>query len=218
MANGNPISAVVKDGVVQSSTASQISLSADKKANSSSTLDKNAFLQLLVAQMKYQDPLEPTDNTAYISQLATFSSLEEMQNMTAGMSLQRASGLVGQEVICKVINPQTGNTEYAQGIVDYVVYENNKAYVSIQEALYSIDDVYQVIDAEYSQAYELAKKFVSAVASLPKVEQITDDYKESVTTLVETYKKMNDYQKSFISKDVVERLNKLDEKLNGKTA
>ena len=35
-------------------------------------LDKDAFLQLLVAQMKYQDPLEPTDNTQYVSQLASF--------------------------------------------------------------------------------------------------------------------------------------------------
>ena len=111
MANENSLSAVVKDGKIQPSTASQISLSADKtKAAKTTDLDKDAFLQLLVAQMKYQDPLEPTDNTEYISQLATFSQLEEMQNMTAGMSLQRASGLVGQEVIVKVINASTGKT------------------------------------------------------------------------------------------------------------
>ena len=39
-------------------------------------LDKQAFLKLLVAQMKYQDPMEPTDNTEYVSQLAQFSSLD----------------------------------------------------------------------------------------------------------------------------------------------
>lgn len=63
----------VKDGKIVDETASQTSLSESKKAGS---LDKEAFLQLLVAQMKYQDPLEPTSNTEYISQLATFSSLE----------------------------------------------------------------------------------------------------------------------------------------------
>ena len=38
-----------------------------------SELGKEEFLQLLVTQMKYQDPLEPTDNTEYVSQLAQFS-------------------------------------------------------------------------------------------------------------------------------------------------
>ncbi len=214
MANENSISAIVKDGVIQPSNASQLSLSADKKTNGTSSLDKDAFLQLLVAQMKYQDPLEPTENTEYISQLATFSQLEEMQNMTAGMSLQRASGLVGQEVICKVINSSTGNAEYAQGIVDYVVYENNKAYVSINEALYSVDDVYQVIDPEYSQAYQLAKKFVGAIASLPKEDLLTTDYKEALETLRSTYDSMSDYQKSFVGKEAVELLEKLEKKMS----
>ena len=52
---------------------------AEAKANATAKggdLDKEAFLQLLVTQMKYQDPLEPTDNTEYVSQLATFSELE----------------------------------------------------------------------------------------------------------------------------------------------
>lgn len=208
------ISAVVKDGQLQAQTASQISLSADKtKANSSSALDKDAFLQLLVAQMKYQDPLEPTDNTEYISQLATFSQLEEMQNMTAGMSLQRASGLVGQEVVCKVINSQTGRTEYAQGYVDYVVYENNKAYVSVNDSLYSVDDVYQVIDPEFSAAYDLAKRFATAMASLPEVDKVTTDYAETIEALRKTYDSMSTYEKSFISHDMEALLSKYEAKM-----
>ncbi len=72
--------AQVKNGqLVESAAKTQ---EETKKANSS--LDKDAFLQLLVAQMKYQDPLQPTSNTEYISQLATFSELEEMQNLTSG--------------------------------------------------------------------------------------------------------------------------------------
>lgn len=206
------ISAVIKDGVIQKSTASQISLSTEKAAEGSS-LDKDAFLQLLVAQMKYQDPLEPTENTEYISQLATFSQLEEMQNMTSGMSLQRASGMVGQEVVCKVTNSSTGGTEYISGVVDYVVYENNKAYISIDESLYSIDDVYQIIDPNYSEAYDLAKKFVSALASFPKVEELTTEYEDAINTMRATYDAMNSYQKSFISKDAVELLEKYEAKL-----
>jgi len=213
MAENSNLGAIVKDGVIQDTSASQLSLSKDKKAEKSNSLDKDAFLQLLVAQMKYQDPMEPTDNTAYISQLATFSQLEEMQNMTAGMSLQRASGLVGEEVICKVINKSTGNTEYAQGIVDYVVYENNKAYVSVNDSLYSVDDVYQVMEKGYSEAYELARKFVSAIQSLPDADHLTTEYDEALTVLRETYDAMNDYQRQFIDRGFVEQLETLEAKM-----
>jgi flagellar basal-body rod modification protein FlgD len=204
MANDN-ISAVVRDGVLQSSTASSISLSSETKTSNSS-LDKDAFLQLLVAQMKYQDPLEPTDNTEYVAQLATFSELEEMQNLSSTMSFQRASGLVGQEVVCKVTNASTGATEYVQGIVDYVVYEGSKAYLSIDESLYNVDDVYQVMDAEYSAAYNLAQKFISALTNFPKVDDITLEYEDSVKTMQETYNAMNSYQRSFLNQDVVDKL------------
>ena len=133
--------AQVKDGQILESVSN---LQRETKTSNSS-LDKDAFLQLLVAQMKYQDPLEPTSNTEYISQLATFSELEEMQNLTSGMTLQRASSLVGQYVFMKVTD-SSGNTTYPEGFVDYVVYENNKAYLSIDETLYSIDDLDTVAD------------------------------------------------------------------------
>lgn len=63
----------------------------EKASNSTSTtsnssLDKNAFLQLLVTQMQYQDPLDPQDNSQYLSQLAQFSSLEQMTNVADGLS------------------------------------------------------------------------------------------------------------------------------------
>lgn len=50
------------------------------------TLGKDAFLQLLVTQMRYQDPLDPMDNGEYLSQLAQFSALEQMTNVSEGLS------------------------------------------------------------------------------------------------------------------------------------
>ena len=58
-----------------------------------SVLGKDAFLQLLVTQMKYQDPLDPQDNSDYLAQLAQFSALEQMTNVSDG--LQDVSKLVG---------------------------------------------------------------------------------------------------------------------------
>ena len=109
--------APVKNGQVVDTSKNTSSKEAEK---SGGTLGKDAFLQLLVAQMKYQDPLEPTSNTEYISQLATFSSLEEMQNMTAAMNLQRASNLVGEEVYIKTTDATTGSSNYVHGKVNVV--------------------------------------------------------------------------------------------------
>lgn len=188
--------AQVKDGeIVQNVSSTQ---SSTKTSNSS--LDKDAFLQLLVAQMKYQDPLEPTSNTEYISQLATFSELEEMQNMTSGMNLQRASSLVGQYVFMKVTD-SAGNTSYPEGQVDYVVYENNKAYLSINDVLYSIDDLDTVADSNYMVASKLAESFVAAMNKLPKPAQVSQDDLENIEALITVYENMTSYQKGFLDSD-----------------
>lgn len=48
-------------------------------------MGKDQFLQLLVTQMQYQDPLDPQDNAEYVAQLAQFSALEQMTNMNVAM-------------------------------------------------------------------------------------------------------------------------------------
>ena len=188
--------AQVKDGQILESVSR---LQKDTKTSNSS-LDKDAFLQLLVAQMKYQDPLEPTSNTEYISQLATFSELEEMQNLTSGMTLQRASSLVGQYVFMKVTD-SSGNTTYPEGFVDYVVYENNKAYLSIDENLYSIDDLDTVADSTYMQASKVAEAFVTEMNKLPLPAKVTQDDLQSIENLITVYENMTDYQQEFLGKE-----------------
>jgi flagellar basal-body rod modification protein FlgD len=66
------------------------------------TLDYNAFLQLLLAQMQNQDPLNPTDSTEYVSQLASFSNVEQgmktntkLDQLLTVSNLSQASTLVG---------------------------------------------------------------------------------------------------------------------------
>ncbi|MCW2277938.1 flagellar hook capping FlgD N-terminal domain-containing protein [Heliophilum fasciatum] len=49
-------------------------------------LGKDDFLNLLVTQLRYQDPMNPMDNTQFIAQMAQFSSLEQMKNMTEGLA------------------------------------------------------------------------------------------------------------------------------------
>ncbi len=197
------VSAVVKDGKLEE-TQSESSV---KKAASKTGMDKDAFLQLLVAQMKYQDPLEPTSNTEFISQYATFSQVEQMQNMAATMELTRASSMVGKLVAVETTD-KAGDIKTLQGVVEYVTYENGKAYVSIDGNLYSADDVSAVIDETYQTALDLAVSFVTAMNKLPSVDRLTIDDKEAVETLQSGFNNMTSYQQSFISDEYIERLQK----------
>ena len=185
--------AQIQDGQV----INQMSASAKEKKSANSSLDKDAFLQLLVAQMKYQDPLQPTSNTEYISQLATFSELEEMQNLNAGMSLQRASALVGQYVYMNVTD-SSGNTTYPEGKVDFVQYENNKAYLSVNGTLYSIDDLESVTDMSYHNAMEIADAFVTEMYKLPKSQYVAQTDLQRIEALITVYENMTSYEKDFL--------------------
>lgn len=201
--------APVEDGKIVE-TASQSSL---KKAHSTSDgMDKEAFLRLLVAQMQYQDPLEPTSNTEYISQYAQFSQVEQIQNMAASTDLARASSLVGETVYVKTTT-SSGESKYVDGKVDYVVFENNKAYLSINESLYSLDDLDTVVDLEYKQAYDKAYDFTVALNKLPVESAVDLSDAEDIDKLKEIYDGMNDYEKSFLTEENIKKLEKYVEKL-----
>lgn len=207
----------VEDGkFVESNSASSLANAANKSAKGN-TLDKDAFLQLLVAQMKYQDPLEPTSNTEYISQYATFSELEQMQNMSASMDLFRASALVGQTVLLNIRDSQ-GRLTQVQGSVDFVTYENNKAYLSIGGQLYSMDDLATVADPKYLEAYKLAADWLNIFNKLPSLENLTIADREKVEKLSEMYEKMTDYQKEFLTDEEVDTMKKYATKMEGLVA
>jgi len=92
------------------STTTDTSVGAASKAvTGSQSLGKDAFLQLLVTQLKNQNPLDPQDNTAFVAQLAQFSSLEgitslndTVNSLSGGLQSSQAlqaSSLVGRSVI-----------------------------------------------------------------------------------------------------------------------
>lgn len=210
------LTAPVADGKVQQAASEAAAAAASKTDSSkkaSSSLDKDSFLQLLVAQMKYQDPLEPTSNTEYISQFAQFSELEEMQNLGTSMDTQRASSLVGQYVTMKVTSQATGETSLVGGKVDYVAIENGKAFLNIAGQNYSIDDLDSVVDEKYLNAYTLANEFVASLTKLPTLGNLTTGYKDVIENLRSVYNDMSDYEKTFVTPAQLESLAAYEAKL-----
>ena len=124
--------------------------------------------------------------------------------------------MVGKQVLIQTTD-SAGNTKEVQGMVEYVKYENNKAYVSIDGTLYSIDDVTAVIGQDYQDAVDLAQLFIKTLYDLPDVSEITLEHKEKVETLQKAYNAMTDYQRSFISEKDVKKLQEYVDRIKALT-
>ncbi|WPP01283.1 flagellar hook assembly protein FlgD [Pseudomonas sp. HR96] len=112
----------VGSSVLAQLQASSTAASTPASTTGTTALGKDAFLQLLVTQMKNQNPLDPQDNTTFVSQLAQFSSVESLQNLNtsvgsitssvASSQALQASSLVGRSVIAQtstaVVDPAKG--------------------------------------------------------------------------------------------------------------
>lgn len=130
----------VKNGIIEQTK--------EVTKTSSNNLDKDAFLLLLTTQMKYQDPLNPNTDTEYVAQLATFSQLEQLQNLSTVTTNSQAFSLVGKNVVVRS-ETTTGGVTYVDGRVDFVNMSGGKTMLSINGKLYSIDNLDSVIDDAY---------------------------------------------------------------------
>ena len=207
MADTSSVSAIIKNGeVVNSGIKTE-----DQKAASKTTpngYDKDAFMQILVAQMKYQDPMEPTSNTEYISQYATFTQVEQLSNMANAMSLSRASEMVGKTVTITQTNAENGTTSEIKGVVDYVTYSGNKAYLNINGTAYDIDNVSQVLATDYVDALEAVEDFQKAIDKLPNLDMITEEeHGETIDNMYSYYNDIMDKKaKNLMNKNYVTSL------------
>ncbi len=98
------------------------------KRKASNTLDKDAFLLLLITQLKNQNPMEPMDNKEFITQLTQFSTLEQITNMTKSiqnfLTLQQgalqaqAASMIGKYAVV-----QTDQIVVKNGVAESIIFE-----------------------------------------------------------------------------------------------
>lgn len=118
-------------------------------------LGKDSFLQLLITQMRYQDPLEPVKDTEYIAQLAQFNALEQMQNlndkfdkMLKWSQMTQASSLIGKQIDgLSVKNGEKDgktDTEKVSGIVKEVKFVKGEPRLVVGEMEVALGDVVRI--------------------------------------------------------------------------
>lgn len=122
------------------SAAATAALTASTTVNNpSSTLNQNDFLKLLVAQLQFQDPLNPQSNTDMAAQMAQFTSLQQATQSSASLAMLQANGLIGSSVQLQV----DSNTS-TSGLVTGVVMNNGSPQITVNGANYSLSQITSV--------------------------------------------------------------------------
>ena len=186
----------VKDGkFVEDTSESSSTGKGGKKKNVDNTMGQDQFLQLLVAQMQYQDPLEPTSNTEWVAQMATFSMVESLNNMQQAFDKQSANDLVGKYVF---IND--GDNGFVRGKVDFITKQDGKTKLSVNDKLYDLDQLDTVSDQEYYEGAILANDLHKLIQLLPSENNLTVSDAGLVKSAREEYEKLTETQKKFVEK------------------
>ncbi len=114
------------------------------------TMGQTEFLNLLVTQMRNQDPLKPVSDTEFIAQMAQFTSLEqtkemstEVQKLRQSHALTQGTGLLGKEV--RVATGENENLMFTKGIVtDLEVNKDGDVSLILNNQAFALDSVIAV--------------------------------------------------------------------------
>lgn len=109
-------------------------------------LDQDAFLKILTAQLSNQNPMEPTSDTEFIAQLAQFSMLEQLQNMSSSFATSQAYDLLGKYVYIDQMDDTTGEVTTISGTVDGIIKQDGIDYLVVDNERYLPTDVTAVLD------------------------------------------------------------------------
>ncbi|MGX9133667.1 flagellar hook assembly protein FlgD [Rummeliibacillus sp. JY-2-4R] len=180
---------------------------AETKQTGNSSLDKDAFLQLLITQLQNQDPTSPMDDKEFISQMAQFSSLEQMQNVAKSIeslsSIAKQSQLIEyNNFIGKSVNwhEATSKTdENGNAVIDSGTGTISKISYKGDTAIFTLSDGKELTPANISEvvgaSLENSSSNSLAEASMligNSVSYTEDNTTEEITANVKSVKKSTD--------------------------
>ncbi|MDY6969101.1 MAG: flagellar hook capping FlgD N-terminal domain-containing protein [Spirochaetota bacterium] len=124
-------------------------------------LGKDSFLKLLVTELTHQDPVNPMNDREFISQMAQFSSLEQMtqinksiQSLNMSARAGEASSLLGKNI--EALHPKTGKR--VNGIVSKIFYKGNNVQLIVNKEVIGLSDIHAVYPAEKSDIKNITDK------------------------------------------------------------
>ncbi|WP_341282479.1 flagellar hook capping FlgD N-terminal domain-containing protein [Paenibacillus sp. FSL H8-0537] len=132
---------------------------AGKTEDDKTSLSKDAFLELLVTQLKNQDPLSPQSNTEFIAQMAQFTSVEQLMNMNKQLTqlnsdIGSASTMIGKSVTWQELDDK-GSTVMYTDVVKSIVATDGVLYAKFEDnTMIKVSDIVTISDQTPAETKE----------------------------------------------------------------
>lgn len=145
----------------------------EKQSGSDITMD--TFITLLMAEMSNQNPLEPMSNTEFVSQMAQFTSLQAMQDLSYNSNASYAANLVGKTVTIRTSENEELVTE--TGIVTGVKLKDNDFQVTVNGTTYPMSTIKEILTkaADTKTGLDSGMDYASSLIGKYVTVQYTDD-------------------------------------------
>ena len=199
----------IQDGKVIGNTSAAAADGGEAKTKSNMDENKEMFLKLLVAEMQYQDPMEPKDNSEYVKELSQFTQVETLNSMQDEVEKLSANTLVGKYVS---IEDEDGKT--VEGKVDYVTTQSGASYVSVEGNTYKVSDIKSVAEASYFEDTTMASNVEQLINMLPDPDHLTLSDEKNVSQVGQALAGLNDTARSYVSQEAIDRMDTIAEKMN----
>ena len=126
------------------------------KSGSSNVMGKDEFMKILVAQMQNQDPMQPMQDREYIAQMAQFTSVEQLMNLSNDLkkftnSLGFSASLIGKLVSWEHLNDSGSESIFRSGIVDGLSVIDGTTYAVVGNELVSLDNILAIMNTPPEQ-------------------------------------------------------------------